>query len=88
MNAQYLAHTLECLFVNARGLISENGVLKTYINDIKIDTMGVAETFYNEDVMQAEVQIVGYTTYRQNRCSFKVGNAAGLLLYIRNDRAR
>ena len=45
VNAQCLAHAFKCLFVNARGLISEIDILKTYIHEIKIDTIGVAETF-------------------------------------------
>ena len=49
-----------------------------------IDIIGVAETFLNDDVMQAEVSIEGYTIYRKDWCIFKEGKAGGVLLYIRN----
>ena len=56
---QSTVHTLalECLFVNA----SKIDILKTHVCEMGIDLIGVAETFLNDDVMQTEMRIEGYT---------------------------
>jgi hypothetical protein len=73
------------LFVNARGFISKIDILKTYIYEMELDIIGVAETFLNDDVVQAEINIEGYKIYRKDRCNFKKGKAGGVMLYIRNE---
>jgi len=82
---QSTAHALKCLFVNARGLISKIDILRTYVKEMGLDIIGVAETFLSDDVMQAEISIEGYTIYRKDRCNFKEGKAGGVVLYIRNE---
>ena len=59
----HACNALECWFVNARGLIGKIAILKTHVYEMRIDIMGVAETFLNDDdsVMQAEISIEGYT---------------------------
>jgi len=86
-HAQYSAHThaLKCLFVNARGLVSKIDVLKQYVSEMKIDIIGIAETFLNGDVMLAEISIEGFTAYRKDRGNFKEGKRGGVILYIRNE---
>ena len=79
------AHTLKCLFVNARGLISKIDILKTHIYEMGVGIVGVAETFLNNDVLPAEISIEGYSMYRKDRCNFKEGKAGGVILYIRNE---
>jgi len=65
--AQYFAHThaLKCLFVNARGLVSKIEDLKQYVSEMKIDIIGIAETFLHGDVMLAEKSIDGFIAYRK-----------------------
>ena len=50
-----------------------------------LDTIGVAETFSCDNVMQPEISIERYTMYRKDRCNFKDGKAGSVLLYIRNE---
>jgi len=52
---------------------------------MEIVIIDVAETFLNNDVMPAEINVEGYTMYRKDRCNFKEGRAGGVLLYIRNE---
>jgi hypothetical protein len=40
----------------------------TFIREVGIVKIGVAETFLNDDVMQAEISIEGYTIYRKDKC--------------------
>ena len=51
VNTQKVAHVhaLKCLFVNVRGLVSKIELLRKY--GMKIDIIGVAETFLNNDVI-------------------------------------
>jgi len=50
----------------------------------EIDISGVAETFLNDDVMQDEINIEGYTIFRTDRCSFREGKGGGVILYVNN----
>ena len=52
------------MFVNARGLIRKIDILKTYVYEMGLDIIGVAETFLCDDLMRAEISIEGYTVYR------------------------
>jgi endonuclease/exonuclease/phosphatase family metal-dependent hydrolase len=79
------APALKCFFVNARGLISKIEILKNYVDKLKLDIIGIAETFLNDEVMQAEISIDGYCMYRKDRGNFKEGKAGGVILYIKNE---
>jgi hypothetical protein len=79
------ALALKCFFVNARGLISKIDVLKNYVAELKLDVIGIAETFLNDEVMLSEISIEGFTIYRKDRCNFKEGKAGGVILYIKNE---
>ena len=52
---------------------------------MKIDIIGIAETFLNKDVMLAEISMEGYTIYSKDRCNVKEGQGGGVTLYIRNE---
>lgn len=52
---------------------------------MNLDIIGIAETFLVKDVMQAEISIDGFTSYRKDRNSFKEGKAGGVLLYVKNE---
>ena len=72
-------------FVNARGLVGKIDILKNYVDKLKPDLIGLAETFLNEEVFQAEISMDGYSIYRKDRCNFKEGKAGGVILYIKNE---
>jgi hypothetical protein len=73
---------LKCLFVHARGLTSKIDILKNYVDKLKLDIIGIAETFLNDEVMPSEISIDGYSMYRKDRCNFKEGKAGGVILYV------
>jgi predicted nucleic-acid-binding protein len=79
------APALRCLFVNTQGLISKIYVLKNHVDEIKLDVIGIAETFLNDEVMLSEISIEGFTIYRKDTCTFKEGKASGVILYIKNE---
>ena len=37
----------------------QKSILKNYVDKLKLDIIGIAETFLNEEVMQAEISIDG-----------------------------
>ena len=79
------AHALSCFFVKARGLLSKVDSLRNYAITMKLDVIGIAETFLDKDVMQYVIGIYGFTSYRKDRSSFKEGKAGGVVLFVRND---
>ena len=78
-------NSLNCFFVNARGLIPKMDILREYVIDLKLDIIGVAETFLNNEVLNAEIHIEGYKMFRKDRCSVKEGKCGGVILYIKED---
>jgi len=64
-------HTHLNVCLNARGLVSKIDILKMQIYEMEIDIIGVTETFLNNDVTPAEINIEGYTMHRKDRCNFK-----------------
>ena len=62
---------LNCVFANAHGLLSIMDILRDYTVNKKLDIIGVAETFVNNEVMQGEIFVEGYKIYREDRSSDK-----------------
>src|SRR6266536_3735464 len=46
--------------------------------------MGIAETWLNENISLAEIEVEGYTIYRKDRENVKTGKAGGVALYVHN----
>jgi len=55
------------------------------VDKLKLDIIGKAETVLNNEVLQAEISIEGYSIYRKDICNFKEGKAGGVILYIKNE---
>jgi hypothetical protein len=55
-----------------------------YAIELNLHIIGIAETWLNENVMDAEIQLEGFITYRKDRKAVKDGRRGGVLLYIRN----
>jgi hypothetical protein len=47
--------------------------------------IGIAETFLNSSISDAEVQIDGFRLYRKDRNCFKAGKGGGVVLYINDN---
>jgi len=54
------------------------------VDKLKLDIIGIAD-FLNDEVLQSEISIDGYSIYRKDRCNFKGGKAGGVILYIKNE---
>lgn len=77
---------LNCIFINARSILNNLKLseLQLYANEQKLDIIGVAETWLNDNVDSSEVSLDGFTTYRKDRSEVKVGRGGGVLLYVRS----
>jgi hypothetical protein len=49
-----------------------------------LDIIGVAETFLNSDIYQAEVTTDGYNCYKEDRCQIQEGRGGSVILYVRD----
>jgi hypothetical protein len=57
--------------VNARGLLSKIDVLREYAVERNLHIIGIAETFLDNRVDDAEISIYGYKSYRKDRYVIK-----------------
>jgi hypothetical protein len=71
--------------VNARGLLSKIDVLREYAVERNLHIIGIAETFLDNRVDEAEISIYGYKSYRKDRYVVKEGRQGGVILYVRED---
>ncbi|MGE5822757.1 MAG: reverse transcriptase domain-containing protein [Nitrososphaerota archaeon] len=76
---------LKCFFVNARGLLSKIDILRDYADSMKLDIIGIAESFLTNDVFPAEINIEGFKIFRKDRSMVKAGKCGGVILYVRQD---
>ena len=79
-------NSLNCFFVNARSILNNLKLeeLHIYANDYSLDVIGVAETWLNDKVLDAEVNIEGFTLFRKDRSHVSSAKGGGVLLYVRN----
>ena len=85
LHCNHFLDTLNCFFTNARGLISKIDVLREYAINLNLAIIGVAETFLNVDISNAEVKIDGYKMFRKDRSAVKEGKCGGVILYVKED---
>ena len=73
--------------MNARSVANNNKVeeIAMYALENSLDIIGVAESWLNENILDSEVAIDGYTLFRKDRNRLKPGRGGGVLLYIRNN---
>jgi hypothetical protein len=90
-NAQHVAREVTGIFapdyflVNARGLSSKINLLREYAASVGLDMIGIAETFLDHDVNEAELSIYEYNCYRKDRDKVKGGRGGGVTLYVKYD---
>ena len=76
---------LKCCFFNARGLFSKIDELRARILGNNFDVIGVAETWLNDNIVDAEISLDGYKLYRKDRSCVKPGKAGGIVLYVNSE---
>jgi hypothetical protein len=74
---------LNCMFTNVRSLMNNNKLdeLKYELLRGDIDVLGIAESWTNENITDAEIALPGYEVFRRDRGE---GRGGGVLLYIKD----
>ena len=75
---------LNCIYTNARSILSKLDELKLRMIQDNIDIVGITETWLHPDILDSELFINGYKMYRKDRKDFREARAGGVLLYIRD----
>jgi endonuclease/exonuclease/phosphatase family metal-dependent hydrolase len=60
-------------------------VLREYAVKRNLHIIGIAETFLENNVNEAEISIYGYKCYRKDRYVVKEGRQGGVILYVKED---
>jgi hypothetical protein len=76
--------SLQCVFLNARGLLGKLEELKVLAMEKALDIIGITETWLTGDVDNAEIAMEGYTVFRRDRYEVKMGKHGGVALYVRD----
>ena len=74
--------TLKIIFMNARSVLNKLDELKILVVESKPDIIGITESWCHNDVSDAELGILGYRLYREDRQDTTKGRGGGVLLYI------
>ena len=72
---------IKCVCLNARSIINKKTELNIMVDDIKPHTIGITESWANNDITNAELGLEGYVMFRKDRIGRKGG---GVLLYIKD----
>ena len=51
-----------------------------------LDIIGIAKSWLNDSIVDAEIDIENFTLYRKDRLDAKKARREGVLLYVRNTR--
>ena len=70
---------IKCVCLNARSIINKKNELNMMIDDIKPHIIGIAESWANNDITNAELGLEGYVMFRKDG----IGRRGGVLLYIK-----
>jgi len=72
---------LSVQFLNARSIINKFDEFEATVLNLNPDIIGVTETWANENIFDAELDISGYVNFRKDRPADKRGG--GVLLYVK-----
>ena len=70
----------KCVCLNASSIINKKNELNIMVDDIKPHIIGIAESWANNDITDAELGLESYVMFRKDRIGRRVG---GVLLYIK-----
>lgn len=64
---------LKVLYTNIRSVLSQGKLdeIKCYVEEEKIDVVGLTETWLQEDVLDSEIGIPGFRLFRRDRKSIE-----------------
>ena len=72
---------IKCVCLNARSIINKKTELNIMVDDIKPHIIGITESWANNDITNAELELEGYVMFRKDRIGRRGG---GVLLYIKD----
>ena len=78
---------LKCFFINAKSLTNNFKMYeleRSALGHNYLDIICVVETRQNDTVLDGEIGIKEYITYRKDRANVKYGRGCGVVLYVRN----
>lgn len=86
MNGVSSSRKLNCLFLNARSIMSnfKQQELEIICKEKNLDILGVVETWLHDGIASSEIVIDGYNVFRRDRGTIRTGRGGGILLLIRN----
>ena len=77
-----LEGTISCLDFNAQSLVCKRECLQATIEAMKPDVVGITESWGNESISDAELDIAGYDMFRKDRPTTNKGGE--VLLHVRS----
>ena len=71
---------IKCVCLNARSIINKKNELNIMVDEIKPNSIGITESWANNDIIDAELGLEGYVMFMKDRMGRRGG---GVLLYIK-----
>lgn len=78
-----LNNNLVCIYVNARSIMNKLLWLEAVVEAMSPDIIGITESWCNDRVLEAEMELVGYNLFREDRKGGMRGG--GVLLYVKSE---
>ena len=71
---------IKCVCLNARSILNKKNELDIMVDEIKPHSIGITESWTNNDITDTELGLEGYVMFRKDRMGRRGG---GVLLYIK-----
>ena len=79
-----LNNRLNGVYFNARSVVNKLDALELYIKEENFDIVGITETWLTQSIASSELNIEGYTLFRNDRNNPNKTRGGGVALYVRN----
>ena len=76
------ARKLRIICMNARSILNKIDELRVVVQDCRPDIIGITESWCHSSITNAELEILGYQLYREDRLDTFNGRGGGVLLYV------
>ena len=73
------------MFLNARSIMNKFDEFLCEVSSNNPDVVGVTESWAHADILDSELNIMGYTLFRHDRSDTFHGRGGGVLLYVRSN---
>ena len=71
------------MFSNVRSILNKRDELLAEVLISKPDIIGITETWIHSEISDSEIQIPGYSVFRQDRLDTVNGRGGGVLLFVK-----